>query len=82
LVGYEYVVVAKEGWDIGGDGRVCRVPKCNELAVARMRRRNKLAKRGWTHWAYCGRHLYGGWIENNRVVSWRLRKVKQSSGAP
>ena len=42
---------------------------CGQPAVAWLRR-------GRYYWAYCGGHLYGRWIEDGRVVGWRLRQAQ------
>jgi hypothetical protein len=42
-------------------------PACGRPAVAEL-------GRGRSWWAYCGRHLYGKWIEDGVVVGWVLRE--------
>lgn len=57
-------------------GRRCRFGSrwrgyCGRPAVAALdRARAGLGRRLW--YGYCGDHLYGRWIENDVVVSWRL----------
>lgn len=44
---------------------------CQNRAVAQIER----GRRGrWHWWAYCADHLYGRWIEDGVVMSWRLER--------
>jgi len=68
--GFHFEVAPREGWlvpAIGAGG--CRFgrPSCKRPPVASLLRGIRPAP-----WDYCERHLYGGWIEDGRVVSWRL----------
>lgn len=47
---------------------------CGRPAVASLFRGSKLTK---TPWNYCEQHLYGGWIEDGKVMRWRV--VRDSS---
>lgn len=49
---------------------------CGQPPVASLRRGTR--KRGY--WDYCERHLYGRWIENGVVMSWRLVRVQPEGG--
>lgn len=49
-------------------GRAARRPSCGRDAVAWMDRGVR-----WHNWyAYCGDHLYGRWIEDGKIMWWRL----------
>ncbi len=41
---------------------------CGAKPVASLER--GYTRRSW--WDYCERHLYGGWIEDGRVMFWRM----------
>jgi hypothetical protein len=65
-------------WRVGRPGveaRRCRQQAgkgrraCGRPAVAELRRSYGS---GHTWWAYCEAHLYGRWIENGRLLHWRL----------
>lgn len=50
---------------------------CRRAAVAAMdRARPSSLRRLW--YGYCGDHLYGRWIEDGRVVGWRLRQIREA----
>jgi hypothetical protein len=72
--GYRYEWVRDDSWEMGGDGRTCRMKGCKEPAVARLRRshRNKSGFKDVRLWAYCEAHLYGRKIEDGAVKSRRL----------
>jgi hypothetical protein len=70
--GMHFEVVPDPNWQIGGTGR-CRQPKCEKWGVARLNRRARSAAGvvdRW--WNYCEDDLYGRWIEDGRVMYWRL----------
>lgn len=57
----------------GGNGQKA----CGEPAVATIWRPIwRTSGRRKTAWDYCADHLYGRWIENGKVMHWRLRKVE------
>lgn len=53
------------------EGRLCRFRPCREPAVAVLDRSRRRGRRLW--YGYCDEHLYGRWIEDGKVVGWRLR---------
>lgn len=61
-------------------GRKCRQPRCPNPAVAELARRVYLYKQNravvrW--WACCDTtpgHFYGRWIEDGKIMGWRLEK--------
>jgi hypothetical protein len=46
--------------------RSSRTVQCDAMPVARLRR-----GRGGHCWAYCADHMFGRWIENGKVMTWR-----------
>lgn len=54
-------------------------PACGRPAAATL-------MRGFGHqarpWDYCSDHLYGRWIEDGKVVGWRLLKDDEADGPP
>jgi len=69
--GYRNIVVPDERWETVR-GKRCRRKGCGAPAVAQFRRQHSSSMTGWTWWAYCADHLYGRWIEDGRVVGWRM----------
>jgi hypothetical protein len=69
--GFEVVTEPDPGWRLVA-GKRCRYgrPSCKRPSVAEMRR--GYVSEQW--WAYCGRHLFGRWIENGQVMRWILRE--------
>jgi len=73
--GYRWEVVRSPRWRLV-TGKRCRAgasyrkPACGAPSVAELNRRLVGPRESW--WAYCGRHLYANWIENDQVVHWRL----------
>jgi len=64
-------------WEVGGNGRKCRMKRCNDPAVAALARRHH-RKSGLTDfrwWYYCAAHLYGRKIEDGVVKVLRLVEV-------
>lgn len=92
--GCELIAVADEKWRIE-TGKLCarRIAgerTCREPSVAEMNRgqyRSGTASRrghrvdSW--WPYCPEHFidYGHWIEDGKVMSWRLRDIEGGPGA-
>lgn len=73
--GYHYEAIEEcDNWRIGAVERRCRFTvgpnkkQCGRPGVARLKR----GRAGW--WGYCERHLYGKWIEDGKVMTWRLAK--------
>jgi len=63
-------------WRLCARDRTCRDLRCREKAVAELNR--KLRRRGKVHdmwWAYCAAHMYGRWIEDGKIMSWRVRET-------
>jgi len=77
--GHHWEWVPDEGWRIGGDGRTCRMPRCQKLAVVKMKRRWRGKGMGHQWWAYCADHMYGRKIENGVVVHRILVKDEASA---
>jgi len=81
--GFHYEAVEQDDWTtdpaIVGD-RACRMKQgkhavCGKHAVAALNRgRWQGNKRGESFWHYCAEHLYGRWIEDGKVMGWRLVK--------
>jgi hypothetical protein len=70
--GMHFEIVPDDRWQIGATGK-CRMPKCGKWGVARLNRRARSACGAVDRWwNYCQDHLYGRWIEDGRVVHWRL----------
>jgi len=71
--GYHYVAVeAGPEWRIAdADDRLCS--QCRRPAVAVLLRPGKRGERP-KRWRCCDdpRHLYGRWVENGKVMQWRL----------
>jgi hypothetical protein len=70
--GYRYEAAVDKTWILPpiGAGRCRWMEKrvvCKRPAVATFVRGSK--RRAWD---YCERHLYGRWLENGRVMVWRL----------
>lgn len=80
--GYEWVVVPDLDWVlVNGAGYRCRHSTrrpCPNVPVAGLRR----GRYSRQLWRYCDRHLYGRWIENGKVVGWRLRPIERPIGRP
>lgn len=80
--GYEWAVVADDGplsWRPATTyeqrHKRCRhSPKapCIKQPVAALHRGAYGPRPTW--WFYCADHMYGRWIEDGHVVSWRVRK--------
>lgn len=76
--GLEWQVVVDDDWSTAPelvDERQCRqrvggdrCPNAAEAILWRPVYRTEHPKRPW---AYCSAHLYGRWIEDGRVMSWR-----------
>jgi hypothetical protein len=80
--GYEYVWIPDEYWSTAVSilfGRKCRCGKCEELAVAALKRKRVNHKSGdishrW--WCYCDHHLYGRKIVDGVVMVRILKKLE------
>jgi hypothetical protein len=78
-------VAAPEGpdWRTNDGTRRCRAsagyrhPACGQPAVAEFNRRRNRYKPPFgtadSWWAYCGEHLFGRWVQDDRVMRWVLR---------
>ncbi len=80
--GHEVVAVpAGEDWRLV-TGKRCRSGAgyhhraCGQPSVAELNR-STIARPRW--FAYCGKHLYGRWIENGQIMHWILRKMESTS---
>lgn len=54
--------------------RICRhgrPPECPNRTVAAVLR--GIRRMQW--WMYCADHMYGRWIEDGKVLAWRVRKI-------
>lgn len=77
-------VEAGPEWREGGSGRRCRFTlegrrTCRAPAVARLDRGKRVhGQRQPMWWHYCGDHLYGRWIEDGKVMQWRLVENEES----
>jgi hypothetical protein len=79
--GFELVAAPNDRWRVSSsaDWKRCRYgagyhsKACGEPAVAELNR-SHWHRENW--WAYCGDHLYGGWIEDGTVMNWILRKIQ------
>lgn len=73
--GHHFEAVEQADWTVPsiGAGR-CRygVPSCKQPAVASLMRSN--GRGGTSPWDYCGEHMYGRWVEDGKVMGWRLVK--------
>lgn len=83
-VGGEYRVFVDDDWRVVG-GKRCRSgagpgrPACGRPSVAELKR----GRVPWgtttppnpSWWAYCEDHMYGRWIEDGRVLEFRLRGI-------
>jgi hypothetical protein len=58
---------------------------CREVAVVELNREKwRPGRYAWVEgrasgkvpcwWAYCAEHMYGRWLEDGRIYSWRLRE--------
>jgi hypothetical protein len=72
--GYQWVPVQDHDWAVVSpdSGRRCRRKDCCRAPVARLMRRDKHALAGVTPWHYCAEHMYGRWVEDGKVMHWRL----------
>jgi len=61
-----------ERWKLGGEGRMCRMKGCHNLAVAALKRIQRNGVQGFSWWHYCDLHLYGRKIEDGAVKVERL----------
>lgn len=74
--GYHFEAVEHAGWETPavGAGR-CRYRvgrfACGRAAVATLWRGRPARK-----WDYCQKHLYGRWIEDGKVMGWKLVRDK------
>jgi len=75
--GYHYEWCVDESWRIGGNGRKCRMLRCQNQAVAAFDRKHGKF-RVW--WHYCESHLYGRKIQDGKVIQRIL--VEDSSPSP
>lgn len=65
--GFHWEWVIDLSWRVGGDGRICRMNGCRNLAVAALQRRRRNSPSGFQWWHYCENHLYGQKIEDRFV---------------
>lgn len=82
--GFHYLAVPDTDWRVLPEERrhyFCRRMgaghvMCTNFGVAELQRgRSSTRSRfGRSWWAYCADHLYGRWIEDGVVMSWRLER--------
>jgi hypothetical protein len=77
----EYEWAPDDNWEVTDEARKCRMVRCPNTAVARMRRSftGRRSGRGWRWWHYCADHLYGRKIENGAVL---IRRVVRTTDTP
>ena len=61
------VWVLHKGWRLLPNGGKCRRPRCQNPAVAELKRVRRSGAAYW--WAYCADHMYGGRIEDGVVLT-------------
>ncbi|MFL5911452.1 MAG: hypothetical protein ACJ768_12860 [Gaiellaceae bacterium] len=77
--GFHYEAVQESAsWELIQErfrGRRCRAPRCTNDAIVTVYRTTHY-RRGPVDmpWHYCADHMYGRWIEDGKVFSWRLVK--------
>ena len=60
-------------WRFSTRGLLCRMTGCPNPAVVELNRGRRTAHgRVDVWWTYCSDHMYGRWIENGRIMHWRL----------
>ena len=78
--GYRWEWVAEgDDWQIGGDGRKCRMKGCQKAADVALKRRRAKSPSGFSWWHYCAFHMYGRKIENGVIKSRRLVEIEEVS---
>lgn len=76
--GFELVAEPDPDWRLV-TGKRCRSgagyhhSACGQPSVAELNR-STIARPRW--FAYCGKHLYGRWIEGGQIMHWILRKME------
>lgn len=72
--GFHFEAVEDARWRVGtGQIFSCRQPKCENNAVATfMRVAHYKSGRRDVPYRYCADHMYGRWIEDGKVLNWRL----------
>jgi hypothetical protein len=80
--GYRLEWYPDDDWQIGGDGRVCRMTGCKNPAVASLKRSRRIQsgyrnRQNSPRWHYCADHLYGRKIENGVIVFQRLVRIDE-----
>lgn len=71
-----YILVAAEdpAWVYGSLGYTkCRRRGCDREPVARLMRYSRRWNRNLP-WAYCADHMYSRWVEDGKVMYWRIAK--------
>lgn len=82
--GFEWVAEPEEGWTMERPTTKAGKPaadRCRYFVGGRAHGapavawlfRSVWSRPGGVPWAYCGEHLFGRWIEDGRVMNWRLR---------
>lgn len=87
--GYQWVASVESDWRIARTPKQCRALRCppgsrggNRVcapAVAEFDRgyiRNGVRHESW--WAYCPKHMFGRWIDGDKVLGWVLRERQLS----
>jgi hypothetical protein len=76
VAGYHWEAVQDHYWELlplGAPGKRCRGDnnRCRLPAVAFMWRHNSAVPAGRARWNYCAGHMYGRWIDGDKVMCWR-----------
>ena len=88
MAGTEWRVVEDTGWRVlellEQRQMQCRYiigpayARCPNSGLAALNRGRWDHRRGIRHdswWVYCAEHMYGRWIEEGQIVSWRLQRI-------
>lgn len=62
---------------------LCRTKGCRDGAAAELNRGRRSPQgqgRVDSWWAYCPEHMYGRWVEDGRVMGWRLVPLEEQRG--
>lgn len=83
-VGYVHESMVAPKWRLVVGEKRCRYgvgPRhvyCGRPAVAETDRSHRPDRENW--WAYCPDHLYGRWVEDGRVLQWRVVPIDGGVG--
>jgi hypothetical protein len=86
--GYRWEAVPDSDWSVlpPAAGKRCRrllrdYAPCNAPAAAVLMRRNGAAFASRPRWNYCAGHMYGRWVEGDKVMLWCLVPADASERA-